>query len=57
MKINRTSRENGKIEVISIEQAVKKLRGYYSLPVDEIRAILVSGSQLSTASSIYERAV
>jgi len=27
MRISRTRRENGKIEVISIEQAVKKLKG------------------------------
>jgi hypothetical protein len=57
MRINRISRENGKTEVISIEQAVEKLRGYYSLPVNEIRAILESGSHLPTISFIYERAV
>jgi len=57
MRIKRISRENGKTEVISIEQAVEKLRGYYSLPIDDIRAILVSGSQLPTISFIYERAV
>ena len=57
MRINRISRENGKTEVISIEQAVENLRGYYSLPVNEIRAILESGSHLPTISFIYERAV
>jgi hypothetical protein len=57
LRINRISRENGKTEVISIEQAVEKLRGYYSLPVNEIRAILESGSHLATISFIYERAV
>ena len=44
MRINRISRENGKTEVISIEQAVEGLKCYYSMPVNQIRAILESGS-------------
>jgi len=57
MRINRISRENGKTEVISIEQAVEGLKCYYSMPVNEIRAILESGSHLPTSSFIYKRAV